>query len=931
MIDEEDNTVRFIHHSARSFCLNSPRNGAQWTFAKKQADENMAETLVTYLNYNVFETRLSNYRVPNIDVNDIPKRVALSAVRKHYIGASFAERLLKPRSLVRHNVGSVLAEADAYRKKEEHQQFSLLPYASKHWIQHTAHLDELSSIPQWYHLLIHPTFGVDLDDVSVPAGMRSGIHTPKGHPKASRFMIWALQHGHILLLKHELVAPWGARRIQAYVALWLYLRHIEPMTIQKTMEYHLVEWLCQMFLRLRMHHPAKLHLLSRLSILDDNYVDFIREAMASRDMEAIATLLLHDNLSQSNISPIVPRLMELAVSYGQTRILRPLIRNGFASDSQINTINIIRVVASDMLDPVILRFVKLFLQAGIDVSVLRDNEIYIAIKLLCSYSGPPSVARKISGRLLSDDITATSSCRKDILLHRACLRGDKEVAVFLLKESSDPNTRTEEGSCLDATLYAISPGRLSLVWSLLEHGAKPGYATVVRSIQLKQFALAIYLLLASAAFDKYSRIPVPYFQYPLLFVNTFDDVNDLQSLTWPFDLAPWNSLNGYLPRGAPLAQLPILHSSSWLDWQFFFGPTFSYDTKWRVATSNEMELLVHQIHEELPLISPSVQKVQVGQPSSLFLEGSPCISQSWVQYVHFRINAVPWIKVTIPNSSSIITEVSRWWGWLYNEEMWDELESTRVPDIASYAIWKDCGGRDGLGIWELPQSIDKMDKVQALIDQRRRRWALIRSGFAESRWAVRELNKSLVLLQNLPKLSTFIPDGGLPAERLPIWPTLTHGNAGPFGFGFAYLSVRILWLRTLGILLTEQLLNYMDFPDELLEDVGEILGAPADLLGRVTVYRHEIVPQPLEAAFLGPSLSRYLARQLRRNDYWLPDVVTWLEHMDPSIFTWAMGRDSPLSFETAFATFREAGVSKERVRRMQTALEIRRSKVAELM
>ncbi|SPJ76016.1 uncharacterized protein FTOL_05747 [Fusarium torulosum] len=345
-----------------------------------------------------------------------------------------------------------------------------------------------------------------------------------------------------------------------------------------------------------------------------------------------------------------------------------------------------------------------------------------------------------------------------------------------------------------------------------------------------------------------------------------------------------------------------------------------------------MELMVQQIHKELRLTSSLVQKVQVGQPANLSLEGSPSIAQSQVQYVQFRIDAIPWIKVTTPNSFAIIAEVSKQWDYLFVEVTRNEVESIQDSDRARFAIWKNCSRWDGLGIWELPQSTGEMDQIQRLIDQRRRRWGLIRSGLAESQWAVRELDKSLVLLEDLPKHSAFTaPVWGLPAVYLPKWPTSKQRDVEPFDFGFAYMSVRIQWLRTLGLLLKERSLKYKDFPDEMLEDVGEILGAPPGLLEHVTVYRHVTMPITLEAAFLGPHSIHCLTTLLVRNSHWLSEVTSWLEQVDPTIFAWGMARDAPLSFRTAFRTLRVAGVAPEELKELETALEVARSKVAELM
>ncbi|RBR13379.1 hypothetical protein FVER53590_12297 [Fusarium verticillioides] len=109
MVDEEDDTVRFIHHSARSFCLNSPRNAAEWTFTEREANLAIAETLVTYLSYNIFDTRLSKNVIPKIDANGMPVKVALSTMTKHHIGRGVTSKLFRLKSL-KQNIGPTLAE-----------------------------------------------------------------------------------------------------------------------------------------------------------------------------------------------------------------------------------------------------------------------------------------------------------------------------------------------------------------------------------------------------------------------------------------------------------------------------------------------------------------------------------------------------------------------------------------------------------------------------------------------------------------------------------------------------------------------------------------------------------------------------------------------------------------------------------------------------
>ncbi|KAG5659682.1 hypothetical protein KAF25_002241 [Fusarium avenaceum] len=922
MVDEEDDTVRFIHHSARSFCLNSPRNNTEWTFTKKQADENMAGTLVTYLSYNTFETRLSRNRVPNVDVNEIPKKVALTALSKRDIGASFALKLLKPRSQARHNVGPVLAEAGAFKRREEHQQFFLLPYASKHWIQHTAHLDDLPLLPEWYHLLDHPTFGIKLADVSVQQTMRSGEHSPT----ASSQMIWALQNGHILLLKHELVAPRGIRKIQAHVALWRNLRNIKPLTIKESMDYHLIKWLCPMFLRLRMHHPAKYHFLNRLSVFDDYYAHIIKEAVTIDDAEAIAALLSHDNLTEANLSFISPRLIEIAASYEETRPLEHVMSTG------LNSTNIIRIVNSGIPDPVLLRLLYRSIRAGLGLSVLREKEVYIATKLLCSYEVRSTVARGIFRSLIPETATPLGSFRKYFLLNRACLKGDIELATFLLRNSSNPNTGTDIGSCLDATLYGLSRDRLRLVWLLLEFSSKPKLSTVVRAIQLRQWALALYLLSTYAASTRPQEAP-HIDQYPFLLDNTFDNLDEIDTLfRFPIPI-PGKLVDPTLRKTdfAPLFQLPILKSNYWLNWQFFFVPGFLWEHRWGAIASQEEKAFKQQTHVDMA----HEDQALIDTPAEILKEESPYISQCRLQYVLLGADENPWIKITTPNSFSVITEISRRWNWLSVREEWEEPERvwhTQGSNRTPFPVWNESSHLDGLGIWQLPVSTDEMVQIHALVDQRRRRWAQVRSGLADSQWAVRELNKSLFLLQGLPnRCKLFVHDARVPAKYLPRWSTSEHGYMERFGFGFAYMSVRIQWLRTLGLLLSTGSVAYADFPEELLQELGGIFDAPSAVSKQDTTYRHGIIPPALEAAFLGPEFWHYLFRHVHNNSHWLSEVTSWLERADPTIFAWTMGPDAPLSFVRAFQSFLKVGVSTGDMEKLESALEVSRSKLVELM
>ncbi|KAF5987574.1 vegetative incompatibility protein het-E-1 [Fusarium bulbicola] len=320
MIDEEDYTVRFIHHSARSFCLNSPNKSAPWTFSEDDAERSMAETLVTYLSYNVFDTRLTRNVVPKIEANEMPKRVALSTIKTNSVGKEIADRFLNLRSQLRHDVGPVLAESVKGCWKDDSHRFSLLPYANRNWIFHTSHVEYLDPLCRWHYLLQHPAFGIDLSNI------------PKRFV-AQRLSACETRSSKTADLRNALD----------------FLRYIAPDFIKNDMDYGIVRWLSCMLVRLRITHPTKRQLLLRLSVFDELYMDILRMAIALSDAEAVVALLSRHYLGISQLPFLGEALMDLAVSYGNLPLLNLLMREDFAID---DTGALSKIVTSGMPDPI---------------------------------------------------------------------------------------------------------------------------------------------------------------------------------------------------------------------------------------------------------------------------------------------------------------------------------------------------------------------------------------------------------------------------------------------------------------------------------------------------------------------------------------------------------------------------------------------------
>ena len=135
-VDEEMSTVELIHGSVQKF-LNGDFAAwdARYLWLGPLAEAAMADIVITYLNYGVFESQLSTVVTPNIESSSMPSRIVRSvesamAVRKA------ALRLLehKNRPKPTYDLGKVLR--DLQDRSTPNSPFHFHAYAKKHWSLH---------------------------------------------------------------------------------------------------------------------------------------------------------------------------------------------------------------------------------------------------------------------------------------------------------------------------------------------------------------------------------------------------------------------------------------------------------------------------------------------------------------------------------------------------------------------------------------------------------------------------------------------------------------------------------------------------------------------------------------------------------------------------------------------------------------------------
>jgi ankyrin repeat domain-containing protein 50 len=111
IVDEEEFTVRFVHHSVKQYVLSGFNNTNNITFTVETAQRTMADIVVTYLGYGVFETELSRTKVPQVMIQSAPSSVINATMGSSSTISSLAMKLLKSRKQPDFDICKTLAEA----------------------------------------------------------------------------------------------------------------------------------------------------------------------------------------------------------------------------------------------------------------------------------------------------------------------------------------------------------------------------------------------------------------------------------------------------------------------------------------------------------------------------------------------------------------------------------------------------------------------------------------------------------------------------------------------------------------------------------------------------------------------------------------------------------------------------------------------------
>ncbi|KFY22245.1 hypothetical protein V493_06729 [Pseudogymnoascus sp. VKM F-4281 (FW-2241)] len=141
-IDEEERTIRLVHHSVKQFIFDGFKDSTNTAITIDSANRTMANIIVTYLNYSVFETQLSSTVVPQIMTASAPSRIIRSTPDLSSTVQKLALLYLKSREQPNFNIGKTLAETKKLFRSRQFEEFCFYSYAKPHWLRHIFSISE---------------------------------------------------------------------------------------------------------------------------------------------------------------------------------------------------------------------------------------------------------------------------------------------------------------------------------------------------------------------------------------------------------------------------------------------------------------------------------------------------------------------------------------------------------------------------------------------------------------------------------------------------------------------------------------------------------------------------------------------------------------------------------------------------------------------
>lgn len=197
-LDEEDRKVRFIHHSVIQHLLSPAARPSTkpYHFSFGDAQNFTGATCVTYLNFPIFDTRMTITR--NLKSDDVLDNVVQSTRQAHPVLSRLVQHIRsrddKRGRTSQVDIGRIVTEIQAARIKTDLDPRCFLSYATNNWLSHTLFFDEeveecKTTWKLWWRLL----YG-GVATVTPPCPNIIGEPLPA--------LLWAVEHAHGSLFRN---------------------------------------------------------------------------------------------------------------------------------------------------------------------------------------------------------------------------------------------------------------------------------------------------------------------------------------------------------------------------------------------------------------------------------------------------------------------------------------------------------------------------------------------------------------------------------------------------------------------------------------------------------------------------------------------------------------------------------------------------------
>lgn len=503
-VDEEECTVRFVHHSARKFCQGALGGNLDWHFSDNDAHREMGETAVTYLNYGIFDTRLSNRVVPKVEVQKLPEHVIQNALGRSRLSKSF----FKPKQGPRRDIGQVLASVgQQHDSGNELAEYPFLKYARKFWLPHTRNLDPSaqSTFKLWKALIKKMDFQ-QLDLTQRIAGPLDDFQITHKHPSVPA-IFWAINHSHLPLFDHLMQTRHDNNlSFRLVLQKLLFLRAVfKHLSLKQSdlpdlvVELHMAQRLLPISVRLGVTIMAGW--MARCIVSAESastFADSIPVDNSSKTGQG-------ESMPWSNTGSRLYRphsLVLLAASMQNVPMLCRLAGAGLATSPTENARALSLLLETGIDQALLLRACCTFIDAGLSPQILQENQLYSILRQFTNSSG-----LNVSVRLRAIDWFLDSLRTAPALLFQlfrmSCAKGNLEMTKEIwpwLPDSTGAVSFLLDTGISDLVLHSISKGRIQLALWLVENAAEPHIESgspeclTKRAVLLRCWPLALKLI-----------------------------------------------------------------------------------------------------------------------------------------------------------------------------------------------------------------------------------------------------------------------------------------------------------------------------------------------------------------------------------------------------------------------------------------------------